>query len=143
MHFRQTATLLGLAGLGLALPTVNDEDATTITDSITAILPPKPAIISQTFPAPPTPIVTPTISTAATPTLATKAEEHEDHEEVAEAFDKLREGKCTGPNGNCHIRVHGIMRHKDCEQGTRCSAKGTRCFMSGHGAPLRHYISCV
>ena len=116
-----------------------ETDSATTLKTVTAIMPPKPVIISQTFPAPPTPIVTPTISTDATPTLATTVEEREEN---ADALHKLREGKCTGANGQCRVSVKGIPMKKDCEHSTRCSAKGSRCFMSGRSWS-RYHISCL
>ncbi|KAK8135586.1 hypothetical protein PG984_003526 [Apiospora sp. TS-2023a] len=101
---------------------------TTFLSVTTAIMPPKPAIISQIFPADPT------------PTSATTAEEHE---EDADALEKTREGKCTGTSGRCRVRVKGIPVRKECEDGTQCSARGSRCFLSGRTAFGRYHVTCT
>ncbi|KAK8047904.1 hypothetical protein PG996_015968 [Apiospora saccharicola] len=99
----------------------------TFTTLTTAIMPPKPAIISPIFPADPTP------TSVTTP---------EEHEEDADALDKTREGKCTGTSGRCRVRVKGIPVKKECEDGTQCSAKGSRCFLSGR-TWARYHVTCT
>lgn len=106
---------------GRALPAADHEDA----EPTTIILPPKPAIISQTFPVDPTPTPDTTML-----------------EERSGVLHKLREGKCTGVSGQCRVRVKGIPLNKACEDGTRCSAKGSRCFLSGR-TWLRYHVTCA
>ncbi|KAK8066174.1 hypothetical protein PG997_012921 [Apiospora hydei] len=57
----------------------------------------------------------------------------EGQEEDAEPLYKVPKGKCTGPNGMCHIKIKGNpITRWTCEQGTTCSKKGSRCFLAGH-----------
>ncbi|KAK8034216.1 hypothetical protein PG993_009211 [Apiospora rasikravindrae] len=66
----------------------------------------------------------------------------EEQDNNTESFKKLREGKCTDVNGQCHIKIKGVPRNKECEQGTSCSSKGSRCFLSGRTWLVSH-VSCT
>ncbi|KAK7966901.1 uncharacterized protein PG986_001178 [Apiospora aurea] len=66
----------------------------------------------------------------------------EEQEEDTESMHKLREGKCNGQNGKCHIKIKGVPTNKECEQGTTCSSKGSRCFLTGR-VWHRSYVSCT
>ncbi|KAK8032038.1 hypothetical protein PG990_001772 [Apiospora arundinis] len=60
----------------------------------------------------------------------------------SDQFDKLREGKCTGPGGQCRVTIKLFPVNKDCEMGTVCSSKGSPCFLKGR-TWTRTHVSCT
>ena len=62
---------------------------------------------------------------------------------LVHAREKLRSGKCTDAGGQCAVRTKGVLRHFDCERGTKCSSNGASCYFEGHTLSTHSVVNCT